>query len=199
MNLEELLLWCLVMLPLIVSPGPANLSVAGVSASRGFKAAMVFISGIMVVNCVVTTLMGLGMGLVYVKYYSLFFILERLGALYIVYLGITIFRSNTQEGQSKIDGKSLKVSDGMLMQVLNPKLYPSLTMMFSQFIDGDASTSAEVLILSVLMLCVVFVNYIGWALMGSALNRSEHPWARWIQSYGFGSMLIIVGGWLFFH
>ena len=160
---------------------------------------MVFASGIMVVNCVVTALMGLGMGLVYVKYHSLFFILERLGALYIVYLGVTIFRSNTQKDQPKVEGKSLSLSDGMLLQILNPKLYPSLTMMFSQFIDGDASTSAEVLLLSVLMLVVVFINYIAWALMGSALSKSEHPWARWIQSYGFGSMLMIVGAWLFFH
>lgn len=201
MDLHELYLWCLVMLPLMTSPGPANIATASVSASRGFRAAILFACGITLINVLAVTLMGFGMGLVYVKYHQVFQVLERLGALYIIYLGVVILRSSPAASADSSDekGKALGFRDALVLQVLNTKLYPTLTMMFSQFIDGDASTSVEVLTLSALFVGVAAVNYVCWAWIGVALGRAKGSWAGWIQRYGFGGLLVLVGLWLLIH
>ena len=200
MDFEELIVWCILMLPLIFSPGPANIATASVSSSRGFRGAVPFILGISLINCIMTVAMGVGMGLIYVKYYSLFNILEHLGALYIIYLGIVIIRSKPRSrDEEEMEGEGLGFREGVTMQVLNTKLYPVLAMMFSQFIDGDTSTAGELTVLTVILVSVSFINYLLWASIGVALSRRKGATARWIERYGFGLTLSSIGVWLLFH
>jgi len=200
MNFEKLILWFMVMLPLIMSPGPANVATASIASLRGFRAITAFVCGTTLINSIAALSMGTGMGLVYVKYQSLFRILEYLGAAYIIYLGIKILRfKSTSHSKSGTEGRSLGFRDGVLIQALNAKLYPSLTMMFSQFIDGDSSTGREVLLLSALLVGTALINYFIWAWLGIMLNTTQNPIAKGIQRYGFGTMLVLIGLCLLFH
>ena len=200
MNWEELILWFTLMLPLIITPGPANIATASTSASSGFRAAMVFVAGVLLVNAIALTLMGLGMGLLYAKYQSIFGTLETFGALYIVYLGYKIWSSKPSAVNDQTNKtRQLGFKDGFFLQLLNAKLYPVLIMMFSQFIDGDTSTNAEVIEISLLMWVVCLINYILWAWLGTTLKRTQGPRTELIQRYGFGGLLILIGVALLFY
>jgi len=164
---------------------------------------VIFASGLTLANCIISMLMGLGMGLIYVEYHKVFQVIERLGALYIIYLGIKIIRSKPSNGsedsKEEVAKSSLGFKDGFLLQFLNVKVLPILTMMYSQFIDGDASTVNEVLFLSGLIVTVSALNYLLWAYLGIALSRKKGRVARWIEQYGFGLLLSLVGAVLLFN
>lgn len=197
MNIGEFFLWCAVMLPLIFSPGPANISTASLAASQGFRGALPYTLGIGLINCLVTGVVGLGMGLIYAEYRQAFQVLECAGALYIVYLGYRILSAppkSCAEGQ-----RALGFRDGVIFQCFNSKLFPMLIMMFSQFIDGDRSTGWEVFELSALLVVVSHLSYILWACLGAAIGRYKSERADRLQRYGFGGLLTVVGLWLFVH
>ena len=134
MDLKELYLWFMLMGPLLLSPGPMNIAVATVSSRRGFRAAVVFAVGASIVSCFILILMGCGMSTIYVKYRSMFRILEILGALYIIYLGIKIIRTKPNLDQKET--KTLGFKQAVILQLLNVKIYSVFMMMFSQFLNG---------------------------------------------------------------
>lgn len=199
MTFHDLVIWCSLMLPIMMSPGPANIATASVSASHGWKAAFAFCSGVMTTNIVVTSLVGCGMGALYARYHSFFHILEHLGALYIIYLGYYILKSASKPKKSSGSESKLTYKDGVLLQLLNAKFYPTVLMMFSIFIDEDSSSVFDVAVLVATFLIAAAINYVLWTLVGAELSKRQNPVTLWIQRYGFGGTLSLVGLWLLLH
>lgn len=197
MDLKELYLWFMVMGPLLLSPGPANIATATVSSRKGFRAAMIFALGASLINIFILMLMGFGMGVLYVKYRSFFRIIEILGACYIIYLGIKILRTKPKINSE--DEKTLGFKQAILLQLLNAKMYPIVMMMFSQFLIGGSAPLLKVLQLSSLLVVSSFFCYVIWAWLGISLSRSQSPLAQGIQRYSFGTLLTLVGIWLVFR
>jgi threonine/homoserine/homoserine lactone efflux protein len=184
--------------PLTVSPGPANIALASLAASRGLRAAMIFAGGLTLVNGMTVALMGLGMGVLYAEYREFFIILEHVGALYIVYLGWRILTSPVNK-EVKGQAKELGFSDAVTLQLLNTKHYSVLVMMYSQFIDGDRATGAEVAELGLLLVSTRLVSCFLCACFGLVIGQVKGSALEWIQRYGFGGLLMLVGTGLFAH
>ncbi len=197
MDLKELYLWFMLMGPLLLSPGPMNIAVATVSSRRGLGAAMVFALGASIVNCFILTLMGYGMSAVYMKYRSIFRILEILGALYIIHLGIKIIRAKPTLG--KKEEKALGFKQAVILQLLNVKIYPVMMMMFSQFLNGSSVPTIKILQISSLVVVTSFICYTVWAWLGTTMSKTKSPVAQGIQRYSFGILLALTGVWLVFQ
>ena len=174
-----------------------NIAVATVSSRRGFRAAVVFAVGASIVSCFILILMGCGMSTIYVKYRSMFRILEILGALYIIYLGIKIIRTKPNLDQKET--KTLGFKQAVILQLLNVKIYSVFMMMFSQFLNGSVVPILKILQLSTLVVATSFISYAIWAWLGVTISKSKSPVAQGIQRYSFGIFLALTGVWLVFR
>ena len=87
-------MWSFFLASLVVAlvPGPDNLFVLSQSAAFGRKAGFVVIAGLSTGICIQILLLVTGLSLVLVNSPKAFFVLQCLGALYLLYLAFLSFR-----------------------------------------------------------------------------------------------------------
>lgn len=194
--MTKLVLWLSVMMPLIYSAGPANITMAALGARFGLKNTMPFLAGINLVVMIATFAIGFGMSNILLNFSHVFPYLQLAGALYMFYLAYKFFRSG-----KKVEGSEEtvlpKFIDGVILQVFNAKMFMINIMMFSQFLDNGSALVGQVLLLAFGAISMAFSANVLWAAGGAWLMRSfTSGRALRMQSYVFGSMLALVGGWM---
>ena len=97
MSFENLLLWLSFMVPLILSPGPANLAISSLAGSFGLRKTMPFVMGLLVWNLFASLVIGLSFSALHAHFDELFHILELLGCFYIFYLAYTFYQISLQQ------------------------------------------------------------------------------------------------------
>ncbi|MFN8389230.1 MAG: LysE family translocator [Bdellovibrionota bacterium] len=142
----------------MLSPGPDFVLVARSSLTQPRKQALATALGILS-GCVVhATYCVLGLALVITKSVLLFSTIKLAGACYLIYLGIKSFlgagkSSSTVEldGIVPIGCVSAKQAyvQGLLCNLLNPKLAVFLLSLFTQFLSPGATTSEKMLVAAV--------------------------------------------------
>jgi threonine/homoserine/homoserine lactone efflux protein len=91
--------------------------------------------GVDLVFIIYSLLIGFGLGEILQLYPSLIFILQLLGSLYIVYLAYKFIRGDKKETDS--NNQTFTFKDGVILQMLNPKGWTMLFLMFSTLLDGS--------------------------------------------------------------
>ena len=201
MTLEWVLLWFSFMIPLLASPGPANIMISSLAGTFGFRKILGFIAGLTFWNTVSCFLVGLFFGLIHAKFDGLFHVIEILGSVYILYLAYVFYRNSQKLSDSNLDSVKLKepsFSSGLLMQTLNGKLYPVLSLMFSQFLDSHTQAIKELLLLCLLFPLLCLVIYLFWGAVGAHLHRSLSLSQKKIQMKVSALVLALTGLWLLF-
>ena len=134
-SIDDLVKWLWLMIPLFISPGPANIAIASISSRFGFKAVMPFIGGLLVVDLIVTPLMGIGCGAIFTQQPYLFHIRESCGVAYIFYLSYKILITKSSGESSTNNHKSnFGFKSGIILQILNAKFIAMIIMLFMQFL-----------------------------------------------------------------
>jgi threonine/homoserine/homoserine lactone efflux protein len=196
---HTLFLWLALMCPLIFSPGPANLSVAGLTTQHELRAAMPFIGGLCSVNLCLLLLIGFAFGQLHHLNPYVFNVIEIIGALYIGYLSYCFFTSPPFNEIEASKTKHLNYCNGVTLQLLNAKFYPTVMMMYSTFLEDQTHIFRDVLLISILLTLLGFSSYLFWAFIGTTINKTFSPHKiNFIQRYVFSGMLLIIGIWLLF-
>lgn len=123
---------------LALSPGPDNIYVLTQSLSYGVKSGIATTMGL-VSGCVVhTTLLAFGVSAIIAASETALFVIKIIGAVYLFYLALRVFRSNASiELSGKVPGKNqwelFKI--GLVMNLVNPKVL-LFFWLFSQFSYG---------------------------------------------------------------
>lgn len=192
-------LWLALMCPLILSPGPANLCIAGKASQSGFKSTLPLMAGFTTINIIATVSVGLLFSVITQQAPMLFKTLDLLGALYICYLGYCFFNIHASAGsQTNQSQNNLGYRSALLLQLFNGKLYPTLIMMFTVFIHSDKPPTTEILLLSFATCMLAAASYVSWSGLGTILNRVlAGTVAVFVQRYVFGGMLLLIGIKLF--
>lgn len=164
-------LWLFVVSGLLLNliPGPDSLLIMARSASQGFKAGMAAALGIGTGTCVHIGAAALGMSAVLATSAEAFFVVKLVGAAYLCYLGWQLLTSKptpasatepTADTQAFIKTPYRRIFwQGVLTNVLNPKVALFFLAFVPQFIAVDASNKA----LSFILLGLVFnVNGMLW-------------------------------------
>jgi threonine/homoserine/homoserine lactone efflux protein len=155
MNIQYFLLFFGLMFPLVFSPGPANIVFAMSGIRQGVRGSIPLIIGVDLVFIIYSLLIGFGLGEILQLYPSLIFILQLLGSLYIVYLAYKFIRSDKKETDS--NNQTFTFKDGVILQMLNPKGWTMLFLMFSTLLDGSFNYNAQIVAL-VIMLAILNIS-----------------------------------------
>jgi len=125
-----------------LTPGQDTFYILGRSIAEGTKSGVASALGITVGSVLHTAMAALGLSAVLATSASAFAVVKLLGAAYLVYLGLRMFMTaNTGElRQLRGTGALGSFRDGIVTNVLNPKVALFFLALMPQFIDRDSST-----------------------------------------------------------
>jgi threonine/homoserine/homoserine lactone efflux protein len=164
---------------LVLIPGPTVLLVVSYALGQGWRAALPMAVGVALGDFTAMSLSVLGIGALLMASATLFTAVKWIGAAYLVYLGIKLFRAGgTLNAEPKTDVSSaLRMgAHAWLVTSLNPKGILFFVAFFPQFIDPHAAFWPQVLILQATFLAIAFANALAYAFFASrarGLVRSE--------------------------
>ncbi|MEI8593796.1 LysE family translocator [Photobacterium sp. Hal280] len=192
-----LLLWLGVMLPLVFSPGPANIVFAASGASVGVRRSLPLLLGIDTVFLIKSLLIGLGLGALIQKYPLALQLLQCAGAIYIIYLAVGFLKTSLLEHNGQ--QKRLGFYDGVIIQLLNSKGWLLVLLMFSLFSEkayqeyGDQSVWVLVVWLAILNISMHLVWIWAGGLLAKLAGDSKN---QKVQGYIYFASLMVVAVWL---
>lgn len=159
---------------LLVIPGPTTLLVMSYALGRGWKAALPTATGVALGDLTAMVLSMLGVGAILATSATLFTVLKWIGAAYLVWLGISLWRAGDQAhvDSSRIETSSFgMLGKAWLVTVLNPKSIVFFVAFLPQFIDPSSGFMAQMAILVPTFVCLAFANALGYAALGSRARR----------------------------
>ncbi|WP_347331741.1 LysE family translocator [Marinimicrobium locisalis] len=135
----------------IALPGPGVLMTISNAAQNGWPSSMAGVLGISLGVLIVAAISATGVGVILAKSALAFSVVKYLGALYLIYLGIKIWKTKDQENlrypASKASG-SRHFYEGILVSLSNPKSIVFFVSIFPQFINPSESYLSQLALLS---------------------------------------------------
>ena len=181
----------------LVSPGPDMILVVRNTLLAGRRAGLQTSLGILAGNLVHITYCVIGIGWIISQSILAFTVLKYAGAAYLIYLGITSFRS----GARHLDANSIKKSprsriwvvQGFFNNLLNPKGTLFFLGVFTIVMTPETSASATlVLVLTMMLMCALFWLFFVYTLdrpvVRDVIERSQQ-----IANRIFGAALVLLG------
>lgn len=198
MNLEIWIAFVLAATILLVMPGPTILLVISQAISHGRRAVMPLVAGVTLGDFTAMTLSLMGLGAVLAASSALFSLLKWIGAVYLIYLGIKLWRSNPEKYDirfldTKISNRSLFKS-AFFVTALNPKSIAFFVAFLPQFISNQSETFSQFLLLGATFLFLAALNSALYAVFAGQLrDRLQNSKVRRWLNRGGGSVLICAG------
>ena len=154
---HDLTLFVLSGLLLNITPGADTLYIVGRSTAQGVRSGMMAALGIGAGCCVHMFAAALGLSAILAASATAFAVVKLIGAAYLVYLGISLLRSSAVPSAARpapLPPTPLRrvFVQGLLTNVLNPKVALFFLAFLPQFIDHDAPSK----VLGFLFLGAVF-------------------------------------------
>ena len=199
MTLDTFVLLVLACLAVNLSPGPSVLLVTSVSAAGGFKAGFFAVLGMTAGAFVHVVLAASGVAAILATTPIAFATVQYLGAAYLIYLGIDLFRNRRQTTSSVIYGGEVNgwqyFRRGLLVDALNPKIALFFLAFIPQFLNSVATPGFLVSLAlgSVFLLTGAIVNSSIAYLVAAGSTRTHGRIGEWVQRWIPGSVLIFLG------
>lgn len=194
MSLVFLASWAAVMVPLVVSPGPANVVFAASGAQFGLRRSLPLMAGIDLVFVVKSVAVGLGAGGLVTQFPAVYHAFRVAGALYLLYLAYTFLKPAF--GTVEVPPRPLTFRDGVTVQCLNPKGWLLVIVMFSLFGGPTGEGSLRTAQLVVMLATLNVTAHVIWILAGAYLVRVISTRFHKAQAWVFGGSLVAVALWI---
>ena len=184
----------------MLSPGPDMMLVLKYGSLSAKRAAWYCVAGI-ISGLAIHMLLGLfGVSLLISSHPMLFNMVRWLGAAYLIYIGIKSLRAGNNE--LAVDTGALAFSpakayrDGLLCNLLNPKILMFMVAAFSQVIAPETPTTDKLLIsLSIFIETAVLWSCFILLLNRGSLQRLLNRYQRRINKVT-GGLLVTLGGFI---
>ncbi|PHR69295.1 MAG: lysine transporter LysE [Arcobacter sp.] len=164
MNLVFFVLYCFMM---TASPGPTNIMILSTVHNYGVKRALTFSLGsgfgffTLLVLCVVFNVILLS----YLP--KIIFVLQGMGALYMVYLAYSIFKISDDK---KNNYNTSTFKTGFLMQFINPKSLIFTLSVFPSFIFPYYNSFLSLSFFIFMITFIACMSFFSWILFGKILK-----------------------------
>lgn len=196
MSLDQL--WLFITLTFIVSasPGPVMLSCMADAGRFGFAKSLYTMLGASAGNLLLMFLSALGVGLLVEQATWIFHTIKWVGAAYLVYLGIAMFRAPPHDLQ--MDLPAIRSSHlfwkSLVVAITNPKGLIYFGALFPQFIDIQQPMPPQFAVLTAIFLVTDLLWMAIYALGGSVIMRwlISPAHQRWFNRLS-GSALVAAG------
>lgn len=197
MSVETWLAFVAASAVLLIIPGPTILLVVSYALGQGWRAALPVSIGVALGDFTAMTLSMLGVGALLAASANLFTAVKLIGAAYLIYLGVKLFRSGgTLQAEPKRDAASAAkmIAHAWAVTALNPKSITFFVAFLPQFLDRHGDFWTQMAIFETTFLVLAFANALGYALIASrARGLFGSPRAIRIFNRTGGTLLIGAG------
>jgi homoserine/homoserine lactone efflux protein len=188
-----------------ISPGSGAILSMSHGLAYGLKKASATVLGLQLGLVLVLVIAGAGVGSLLLASAPAFTVVKVVGALYLIWLGISQWRARVEAGGVPTAGLAAhptfgrRVLTGFLTNATNPKGIIFMVAVLPQFIAQDAPVLPQLAILGATMVTIDTTVMHGYALLASSMQRwFRDPRAVRMQNRFFGAVLVVVGALLFF-
>ena len=167
MSADMFLAFAAAALAVILIPGPTVLLVSSHALSKGRRAALLCILGVCLGDIAAMSMSFLGLGAVLATSAELFAVLKWAGVLYLVYLGIQLWRAPVRsvETESPLERRPHKIIlRAFFANVLHPKGLAFYAAFLPQFIDPAHPALPQMMALAAIFSAIAFSVLLGYAL-----------------------------------
>lgn len=203
MDIENWLLFASIALIATITPGPAILLATTHSIAYGIRNAIATVLGNVTGLFLMSALSVLGLSTIILYSTPVFLTVKYLGAAYLIYLGIKLWRHGFGRGDKKkytveqniqIPSAARRYLQGMFVALSNPKAIAFTTALFPQFIDHTQPSLPQFGILVATFMSLSFVCLLGYAYTAEhAKNRLLNFKLASHVSKAFGTAFIVSG------
>ncbi|RJG42391.1 LysE family translocator [Motilimonas pumila] len=180
MPLDNWLGFCLIAVLASATPGPAVLLTVVNSIKFGTRGAMISVLGNITGLLVMSAGSVAGLTALVLHSALAFSVVKWLGALYLIYLGIKLWRHglgslnqqqvhNAQQLEDRLSSAKL-YGQGLLVALTNPKAIVFTTALFPQFINSETALLPQFMILVISFMLQSFVCLSLYALLATKLK-----------------------------
>ncbi len=196
MTLELYLSYVIATLIVLAVPGPTILLVISYALSQGRRAALSTVVGVGLGDAIAVTVSLAGLGAVMATSATAFTALKWIGAAYLLYLGIKMWRTQPQlslTDQPDISGKRMTLHT-TIVTALNPKGIAFFIAFLPHFLNPAAPAAGQLALLGTTFVVLGIVNAALYALFAAHVrNRITRPSTlKWANRAG-GTMLLGAG------
>ena len=204
MQLENWLAYTFVTATFLLIPGPTILLVISYSLIRGRQAVFALLLGVGLGDIVAMILSFIGVGLLLQTVTIAFQFLKWIGAAYLIWLGIRMWRSASEsmELSAITDNKVWHaiMANAFVITALNPKSIVFFLAFLPQFINSEKPFITQSLILGSTFLILAIISVLFYSMLASFTGQQMQLSLihRWTNRIG-GSLLIGAGGMIAFN
>jgi len=207
MSLEHWLAFCAASAILLAIPGPTVLLIISYALGHGRKVAFATVAGVTLGDFTAMTASMLGLGALLATSATIFTLLKWVGAAYLVYLGIKLWRAPVaaaDDGGEMPEPPKEKpgriFAHAYLVTALNPKSLIFFVAFLPQFLDANGPVAIQLAIFEITFLVLATANASLYALLAAMARRQiRKPRVQRIVNRTGGSLMIGAGvlaaGW----
>jgi homoserine/homoserine lactone efflux protein len=178
MNANTLILFAVASIALAITPGPTMLLALSNGIGGGMRAAGWGIAGASLGSSVVITTVALGLGSLLGASEWLFNAIRFVGVVYLVWLGIKLWRAPAPDIAAELAASAAKPLRGRLallrslaVALSNPKSLLFFAAFLPQFVDTTQAQGPQYLLLGTIFVCLDTCVMLGYATAGTQAVR----------------------------
>ena len=164
----------------LMIPGPTVILVVSYALAHGWRAAMASVAGVGLGDATSVTLSLIGLGAVLSVSVTLFTVLKWIGALYLIWLGIKLWRTkpaplgtlSAEAADSVRTRQKAMLLRTWVVTSLNPKAIAFYIAFLPHFVAPEAPVVPQLVLLGVTFVALGVLNALLYAVFASSIRRS---------------------------
>ena len=198
MNMELWIPFVLAATLILIVPGPTILLVISQAVAHGRRSVVPLVIGVILGDFTAMTLSLLGLGALMSASATLFTIFKWVGALYLIYLGIRLWKLNSENNSVQYNANNTSAGSllrsSFIVTALNPKGIAFFVAFLPQFVDPLKPALSQLTLLGGTFLVLATINSALYAIFAGKLGdkMKKRKVRRWFNRCG-GSTLIGAG------
>ncbi len=198
MSIEIWLAFVLAAMLVLVIPGPTIILVMSQALVHGRRSVIPLVLGVALGDLTAMGLSLLGLGAIMASSAALFTVLKWLGAIYLLYLGISLFLRQPDEqhdyGVPPDASRQSFLRSAYIVTALNPKGIAFFVAFMPQFVSSNSEPFSQLAILGATFLILAIANAAAYAIFAGQLRDTmKNTRVRKIFNRCGGSALIGAG------
>jgi threonine/homoserine/homoserine lactone efflux protein len=206
MNLTTLLLFSIVALVAIATPGPTVLLALANGSRYGVRRSIPGMLGAVLSDFVLVGAVALGLGALLAASEFWFTVLKWVGAVYLAWLGLRMLRSQggfelPAQGTAAVGGAARAIfMKSFLVAATNPKGYLFCSALLPQFIEPAAAQAPQYVTIAIVFASLDFLVMFAYALTGArAVRLLKASATKWLDRGCGGALLALAGSLAFYR
>lgn len=197
MSFELWLAFTTASVALLVIPGPTVLLVTSYALSHGRRSAVPIVAGVALGDFTAMTASLLGLGVLLATSATVFTLLKWIGAAYLVWLGIKLWRAPAGQAEALAEpaaGPARMLLHAYAVTALNPKGIVFFVAFLPQFLDASRPAVTQMAVMEATFVSLAILNTSLYAALASTARRAiRRPTVQRTVNRLGGSLLIGAG------